>query len=195
MGSASYSDFEIPNTPGLQNDPGNFSAPGGAPWSSGGGLPATFDSSLLNENQNEQNYYGVVAYQKSEGPFNAQVSAYGRYSGVHFRPDTIGDLFYSGVASDVSRDLYSGGFQADASYELGDNHTLRGGMMFLDEYHLVGHDHDSVSDGPCNLQPCAWRGAGFQGGQHRLPRTVRRDLLAGRMEDRAQGHAQLRGAL
>ena len=38
MGSLSYEgDFEVPNTPGLQNDPANFSAPGGAPWSSGGG--------------------------------------------------------------------------------------------------------------------------------------------------------------
>ena len=24
MGSASYADFQVPNTPGLQNDPGNF---------------------------------------------------------------------------------------------------------------------------------------------------------------------------
>ena len=29
MGSASYSDFQVPNTPGLQNDPANYSAPGG----------------------------------------------------------------------------------------------------------------------------------------------------------------------
>jgi len=133
MGSASYDNFEIPNTPGLQNDPGNFSAPGGSPWSTGGGVPATFNSAKLNENQNEQNYYGVVAYQKAVGPFNAQVAAYGRYSGVHFRPDEIGDLFFDGVASDVSRKIYSGGLQADASYELNEKHTVRGGMMFLNE--------------------------------------------------------------
>lgn len=133
MGSASYSDFQIPNTPGLQNDPANFSAPGGSPWYTGGGIPTTFDSTQLNENQNEQNYYGVVAYQKSAGAFNAQVAAYGRYSGVHFRPDEMGDLFFDGVASDVSRKIYSGGLQADASYELNDKHTLRGGVMFLDE--------------------------------------------------------------
>jgi outer membrane receptor protein involved in Fe transport len=133
MGSASYSAFEIPNTPGLQYDPGNFSAPGGNTWNSGGGLPATFDSSKLNENQTEQNYYGVVAYQKSAGPFNLQVAGYGRESGVHFQPDQVGDLFFNGVSSNVRRNIYAGGLQADASYQLGDKHTLRGGMMLLDE--------------------------------------------------------------
>jgi len=129
MGSASYSDFEVPNTPGLQNDPANFSAPGGNPW-----VPGTFNSSSLDENQNEQNYYGVIAYQKSAGDFNAQVAAYGRNSSVHFMPDPTGDLFFNGVASDVDRNLYSGGLQADASYQLGDKHTIRGGAMLLDEY-------------------------------------------------------------
>ena len=122
MGSVSYADFQVPNTPGLQNDPANFSAPGGNPW-----MPGTFDSTTLNENQNEQNYYGVVAYQKSAGDLNLQVAAYGRVSTVHFTPDPVGDLFFNGVASDVQRDLYSAGLQADASYQLGDKHTLRGG--------------------------------------------------------------------
>jgi len=121
MGSASYSDFEVPNTPGLTN---GFVGPG---------LPATFDSSKLNENQNEQNYYGVVTYQKSVGDLNFQSSVFGRNSDVHFMPDPTGDLFFNGVASDVNRKLYSGDFQADASFALNDNHTLRGGVMVLDE--------------------------------------------------------------
>jgi len=85
----------------------------------------------LNEQQREQNYYGVVTYQKSVGDFNGQISAYGRASGVHFRPDETGDLYFNGVASDVERDLISGGLQADASYALGDKHTLRGGLVFI----------------------------------------------------------------
>ncbi len=128
MGSLSYSDFQVPNTPGLQNDPANYSAPGGNPWT-----PGTFDSSVLNENQNEQNYYAVAAYQKSTEAFNLQVAGFGRVSTVHFTPDPLGDLFFNGVASDVSRKLYTGGLQADASYALGDKHTLRGGLMLLDE--------------------------------------------------------------
>jgi len=58
MLSASYADFQIPNTPGLAAG----TSPNGNPW-----LPGTFNSSSLNENQNEQNYYGVVTYQKAAG--------------------------------------------------------------------------------------------------------------------------------
>jgi outer membrane receptor protein involved in Fe transport len=128
MGSVSYSDFQIPNTPGLQNDPANYSTQSGTPWETG-----TFDSAKLNERQNEQNYYAVVAYQKSLDNFNLQASVFGRESSTHFRPDKAGDLFFNGVASDELRRLYSGGFQADASYALNDQHTLRGGVLVLDE--------------------------------------------------------------
>ena len=126
MLSGSYGDFELPNTPGLQNDPDNHSAPGGDPW-----LPGTFDSTKVNDTQNEQNYYGVVAYQKSAGKLDLQVAGYGRNSSVHFMPDEIGDLYFNGVASDVSHTIYTGGLQADASYELTDSHTLRAGTMVM----------------------------------------------------------------
>jgi len=132
MGSASYSNFQVPNTPGL---PVGTSPDGSTPWNfAGSGLPANFNSANLNENQNEQNYYGVATWQKSAGDLNLQVSAFGRNSDVHFTPDSIGDLYFNGVASDVQKQLYSGGLQADASYNLGDKHTIRGGVMLLDEY-------------------------------------------------------------
>lgn len=139
MGSASYSDFQVPNTPGLP--PGT--APGGTNWFQGpaSGLPGSFNSANLNENQNEQNYYAVAAYQKSAGPFNMQASIFGRISSVHFTPDPVGDLFFNGVASDDKRTLYSGGLQTDASYELNDNHTLRGGVMVINE----GVSHHSTT--------------------------------------------------
>ena len=59
MGSASYSNFQVPNTPGL---PVGTSPDGSTPWNTypSSGLPANFDSTTLNENQNEQNYYGVA---------------------------------------------------------------------------------------------------------------------------------------
>ncbi|MGO9586216.1 MAG: TonB-dependent receptor [Limisphaerales bacterium] len=123
MGSASYSTFEVPNTPDLPAG----TAPGGAQW-----VPGTFDSSALNEVQIEQNYYGVVTYQKSAGDLNYQTSAFFRNSSVHFLPDPIGDLYFNGVASNEKRTLYSGGLQADASYQLGDKHTIRGGGILLD---------------------------------------------------------------
>ncbi len=138
MGSASDANFEVPNTPGLP--PG--SAPGGTNWNSF--LSTTnFNSADLNEKQREQNYYGVLAYQKSVDDFNLQVATFGRSSDVHFTPDPLGDLFFNGVASDVDRTIYSGGVQADASYELNDKHTLRGGLMVWEE-ELSSHTSTSV---------------------------------------------------
>ena len=129
MGSASYSDFQVPNTPGLPPGMG-----GGTNWSVFmPKLNSDTNSVNLNENQNEQNYYAVAAYQKSAGPFNMQASIFGRISSVHFEPDPVGDLFFNGVASDVHRTLYSGGLQVDASYELNDKHTLRGGVLVINE--------------------------------------------------------------
>jgi outer membrane receptor protein involved in Fe transport len=137
MGSLSYSDFQIPNTPGL--DSGNSDPtpdnPTPVPWYTAmpGQSATSFNSADVNENQNEQNYYGVVSYQKSAGKLDYQVSAIGRNSDVHFTPDPIGDLYFNGVASDVNKKLYSGGLQADGSYELNDKHTIRGGVMVLEE--------------------------------------------------------------
>jgi outer membrane receptor protein involved in Fe transport len=124
MGSASYSDFQVPDTPGLPAG----TSPNGKPW-----LPGAFDSSSLNENQNEQNYFGVATYQHNAGDLNFQLSAFGRQSAVHFTPDPTGDLYFNGVASDTQRTLYSGGVQGDGSYRLSEHHTVRAGFSLLDE--------------------------------------------------------------
>ncbi len=159
MGSASYSDFQIPNTPGLA--PGT--SPGTNQW-----VPGAFDSAKLDENQNEQNYYAVGAYQKSMEGFNLQAAAYLRESSVHFRPDPIGDLFFNGVASDVNRKLYSGGVQLDASYELGSKHTLRGGFMLLDES-LSAHSTTTVFPTDANGDPT---GAAFALGDQSVQHAI-----------------------
>jgi len=125
MASASYSDYQIPNTPGLAVG----TAPGGNPWNSTAG-PATFNSADLNENQNEQNYYSILSYQKSAGDLDFQISGFGRESEVHFTPDPVGDLYLNGVASEVHRTLYGAGLEADATYQLGDSHTIRAGALF-----------------------------------------------------------------
>jgi outer membrane receptor protein involved in Fe transport len=128
MGSLSYSQFEIPINPSQPATP----QPGTAtPWL-GAANPSVF---ALNDNQNEQNYYGVVAYQKSSGNLNYQVSAYARASSAHYVPGNIPAAldYNSGVATDENRTLYSGGAQLDLSYTLGDKHTLRGGLTYLHE--------------------------------------------------------------
>ena len=124
MLSGSDSKFQVPNTPGLEAG----TSPNGTPW-----MPGSFDSTRLDENQREQNYFGVVSYQKSVGELNYQLAALGRDSRVRFTPDPVGDLYFNGVASDVARKLQSAGLQFDASDSLGDRHTIRGGAMLLHE--------------------------------------------------------------
>ena len=119
MASASYTQYEVPNTPGLPaGTDGN-----GVTWASAMPAPllpsGAFNSSALNERQKEQNYYGVATYQKSAGVLDYQASAFLRRSEVAFSPDQIGDLYFNGVASAVDRALYSAGLQADGSYHLG----------------------------------------------------------------------------
>ncbi len=131
MASASYSDFQVPNTPGVPSG----TAPGGNTWASAMTIDipgfSGFNSASDNENQNEQNYYSVLTYQKSAGDLDFQISAFGRESEQHFTPDPIGDLYLNGEASEVHRTLYSAGLQADGSYQLGDSHTIRTGGSFL----------------------------------------------------------------
>ncbi len=120
--SASHSYFQIPNSPGQTAG----TDPNGNPWPTGG---YAADSSGLDENQTEQNYYSVLAYQKSLGDLNFQLASFARYSGVLFRPDAQGDLYFNGVASRVNRNVFATGLQGDASYDLNDKHTLRGGFQ------------------------------------------------------------------
>ena len=85
--------FQMPNTPGLPA----AVAPDGNPWNSpAAGCRNTFNSADLNENQIEQNYYGVVAYQKSAGDLNYQVSAlWPRQRACISRPDIRPATFIS----------------------------------------------------------------------------------------------------
>lgn len=126
MGGASYNTYQIPDSPiGPAITPAYYqymTAPPETSWAD------------LNENQVEQDYFVAAAYQQSMGNLNYQLSAYGQISAVHFLPDPNGDLVFDGEASDVARNLYSDGVELDASYELGDEHTLRFGGMVMDEY-------------------------------------------------------------
>src|SRR5262249_56695742 len=89
---------------------------------------SNFDSSKLNERQNEQTQYGVLALQRSVNGFDGQLSYFTRYNNLHFIPDPAGDLLLNGIASDVSRQSYTNGFQGDAAYAISAVHTLRAGF-------------------------------------------------------------------
>jgi outer membrane receptor protein involved in Fe transport len=116
MLSVSFAWFQIPNNPGQE------------PAFTLAGVPV-FDSTQLDENQREENHYGIVAYQKSTGDLSLQVSAFTRYSLVAFAPDRNGDLIFNGVASRVRRNLVGNGLEADAKWPVGASHTLRAGVV------------------------------------------------------------------
>ena len=129
--------YQIPNNPGQAGNVGGFTGPGGGPYTAFGF--SSFDSSTLNQNQYEKNAYNVIAWQKSEGNFDAQFAYYSRYSDIHFVPDPVGDLFENNVASDVFRSSFVNGVSGDFSYRLNDAHTLRTGFYTQGEQTRVAN--------------------------------------------------------
>jgi outer membrane receptor protein involved in Fe transport len=124
MSGVSNATFQVPNNPGQTP---NFTAFG----------VSNFDSSRLNEHQNEFNQFNVVSYQKSNGEFDTQTSYFNRTSQLHFYPDPVGDLVFNGVSSDVYRQSVVNGIQQDISWRVGYAHTLRFGLSVRAERTLV----------------------------------------------------------
>jgi outer membrane receptor protein involved in Fe transport len=122
----SNGNYQIPNNPGQTPA---FTAFG----------VSTFDSSLLNERQNEFNQFNVLAYQKSVDGIDYQLSYFNRTSTLHFMPDTIGDLVFNGVASDVYRRSFVNGIQEDTAWRVADAHTLKFGFSASAEQSLVNN--------------------------------------------------------
>ena len=114
--SSSDAGFQIPDTAGV------------APIYQLANSPPA-DSAAANNYQAEQNYYAVLAYQKSAGNFLSQVSILTRYTDIHFTPDPAQGLLLGGNAAQVDNSDWANGLQADVSYELGDHHTLRAGLL------------------------------------------------------------------
>ncbi|MEA2867757.1 MAG: hypothetical protein QOE39_2472 [Bradyrhizobium sp.] len=126
MSGVSNSTYQIPNNPGQTPNNTAFGV-------------SNFDSSLLNEHQNEFNQFNVVAYQKSVDDIDFQLSYFNRYSQLHFMPDPIGDLVFNGVASDVYRQSFVNGIQEDTAWRVGFAHTLRFGFSVSAERSLVNN--------------------------------------------------------
>jgi outer membrane receptor protein involved in Fe transport len=112
--------FQIPDNPGQQT---MFT----------GGTMANFNSALLNEHQTETNDYGVLSYLKAGDEYGFQISASERYSRLDYAPDPAGDLAFYGLSQNALRSDVAETVQADGSYQLADNHTLRYGVLFTAE--------------------------------------------------------------
>lgn len=130
--------FQIPNNPGQTT---YVTANGYTPLA---GLPASYDSTTLNDRQNEVNRFVVAALQSSlSDAFDFQAALFTRYSSVHYLPDVAGNLAFNGVAADVFRSSSSSGLQADGNYRLNTAHTLHMG--------LFGSSEDVVSNNTTTL--------------------------------------------
>jgi outer membrane receptor for ferrienterochelin and colicin len=114
--------FQIPNNP---DQTPQYSLTG---YSNVGTGFNTVPSASLNEQQNEENRFVVLSYQKTLGDLNFQVSGYHQYSETLYMPDVIGDLIYNGIAAEAMRNSSSNGLQFDSSYKLSASHTVRAGL-------------------------------------------------------------------
>jgi len=153
----SINGYQIPNTPGQ------------APQFTAFGID-NFNSSALNENQVERNFYNVFALQRTVGNIDGQIALFSRYSTLHFSPDPIGDIVFNGVASDVSRRSLLNGIQGDMALHEGP-HTLRFGFQVsaektntVDSNNLLPLDDDgNAIDSPFNItstsQKLGWIGS------------------------------------
>jgi outer membrane receptor protein involved in Fe transport len=123
-----YGDFEIPDETGLPRLDNLLGNP-----------PA--DSAKTNERQNEQEYYDVLAYQKTLDKLSYQVSGFARYGQITFNPDPINDLIFQGVSGAVYNSFATYGAQLDGAYVLDERHTIRAG--FLGDYTIEKNDTSS----------------------------------------------------
>lgn len=130
MSGASLAGYQIPNSAGT---PPAFTAFG----------IDNFNSALLNENQVERSIFNVLAWQKSFGALDSQVSYFQRYSELHFTPDPIGDIVFNGVASDVARTSLVNGVQSDNAWRSSSRNTLRFGFTAQVE-HASADDTNTV---------------------------------------------------
>lgn len=90
-----------------------------------------FPSQNLDERQREITHYGIVSYLYAQGAFNFQISTFGRYSSLYYTPGAnLGDLLYNGIAQTAYKRDEAYGLQAEASYHLGDAHTIRAGVIY-----------------------------------------------------------------
>ncbi len=92
--------------------------------------PIYGDSSLVNDQQFEQNQYAVLTLQRLiNDQYSYQSSIYSNYSTTHYIPDAAGNLYFSGSSADVFKKSLKTGLQSDYTFKLNDNHTVKTGFI------------------------------------------------------------------
>jgi outer membrane receptor protein involved in Fe transport len=109
--------FQIPNNPGQPTLGLNVNGVN------------SFNSASLTETQTEVTAFGVLSLQKHFDDKDVQLSVFNRTSTLHFSPDQVGDLLFTGIAQQASRQDVATGVQGDGSWRINDAHTLRAGFL------------------------------------------------------------------
>ncbi len=118
--------FEIPNNPATPSFPG-ITFLNGIPVSAFN--PAQFD-----ERQNETSQFGVLSYLHSGAAVDFRISAFTKYSTLHFRRDpSLADIAFNGISQNALLKSFVNGIQVDASGKIAANHTLRSGLFVSGE--------------------------------------------------------------
>ena len=185
--------FEIPNNPATPTFPG-ITFLNGIPVSA-------FNPALLDERQNETSQFGVLSYLHSGPDVDFRISAFTKYSTLHFRRDpTLSDIAFNGISQNALLKSFANGMQVDAVGKIAADHTLRSGLFVSGERFtsqtvsavLVQDGTDEFGNPtfgstPGNLVPerdlC----------QHRQDRLGLQRLAAGRVEGHAGSDRQLWG--
>ena len=92
---------------------------------------STFDSATLDQNQRQNAWFGVMAFQHSGEKFDVQIAPFVRRARAAYTPDPQGgNLIFNGVDTALTQISLALGLQADGSYKAGVSHTLRAGVFF-----------------------------------------------------------------
>ena len=91
----------------------------------------TFDSALLDQNQRQDAWFAVLAYQHAGERFDFQVAPFVRRAKASYTPDPQGgNLLFNGIDTALAQTSLAYGVQADGSFKASDSHTVRAGLFF-----------------------------------------------------------------
>jgi outer membrane receptor protein involved in Fe transport len=118
--------FEIPDNPATPTFPGITFL---------NGIPVSdYNPALLDERQNETSQFGVLSYLHSGEAVDFRISAFTKYSTLHFRRDpTLADIAFNGISQNALLKSFANGMQVDAAGKIASDHTLRSGLFFSGE--------------------------------------------------------------
>jgi outer membrane receptor protein involved in Fe transport len=93
-----------------------------------------FNPAQLDERQNETSQFGVLSYLHSGAAVDFRISAFTKYSTLHFRRDpSLSDIAFNGISQNALLKSFANGMQVDVVGKIAPDHTLRSGLLATGE--------------------------------------------------------------